>query len=162
RLCGSSPNGSGWPIPRRGVGQPFCLIAFCVVAGAALADPPVLRYADTLKAYSQGPGAEPGYITPAAALGEPATRCTPIAPQNNASVSGPRLVVSLGQRGSITLGFNSPVENQDPSIRNPYGYDILAWGNCFQGPAATTFEGDNGRFEEPGFIEVAQADAQGN
>lgn len=123
---------------------------------------PILRYADTLKAYAQGPGAQPGYTTPSAALGQPSTGHTAIAAMNNDTQTGAPLVVSLGQAGSITLGFNTPVRNQPASARNPYGYDLLIWGNCFQGGSAVTPEFEFGRFQEQGFVEVAAADASGH
>ncbi len=125
------------------------------------AESPLFRYADTLVNYTQGPGAQPGYTTPGVALGPPSVDHSPLAPLNNDPNTGAPLVVSLGQRGSITLSFSTPVRNQIASARNPYGYDLLVWGNPFQGGAAITFEGEFGRFQEQGFIEVAQAGPDG-
>src|SRR4029079_4477222 len=67
------------------------------------------------------------------------------------------VVISLGQKGRITLGFNTPVHNQDPSPRNPYGYDLLIWGNCFLTNVRVNTQIVVGRFQEPGFIEVMKA-----
>src|SRR5690606_31496576 len=81
------------------------LVAIALCVGAltlpARSQPPILRYADRLIAYTQGPGAQPGYTTPSAALGPPAADHTPTAPVNDDPQSGAPLVVSLGQGGSI-------------------------------------------------------------
>jgi hypothetical protein len=135
------------------------LIATLCSVTAAHAD--LLRYADTLINYTQGPGAQPGYTTPTAARGAPSTGHTPTTVLNDDLDTGEPLVVSLGQGGSITLGFNTPVRNQGPSGANPWGYDLLIWGNTFQGGAAITPEGQFGRFHEQGFVEVARADETG-
>ena len=128
---------------------------------ASVAHADLLRYADRLIDYTQGPGAQPGYTWPPAALGAPSTGHTPATVLNDDLDTGEPLVVSLGQGGSITLGFNTPVRNQGPSEANPWGYDLLIWGNTFQGGAAVTPEGRFGRFHEHGFVEVAQGDENG-
>ncbi|MHC4672147.1 MAG: hypothetical protein ACYTBZ_06635 [Planctomycetota bacterium] len=121
----------------------------------------LLRYADYLKDYSPGMNWQAGYDDPDKALGQPSTLHTPEIADNGNVEIGEQTVVSLGQLGSITLGFNKPVLNRPTSPQNPDGYDLLIWGNTFQGGSAITPEFEYGRFQEQGFVEVAQADAQG-
>jgi len=150
-------------------GQTYGFIAaiLVILAGVVLNAPyslqaDILRYADTMEAYNDGTGAHPDYLDPTAALGQPASGHTPLAPENNDP--GPPFVpyvVSLGQQGSITLGFDRPILNHVACTDNPYGYDLLIWGNTFQGGQAITPEFEFGRFQEQGFVEVARADANG-
>jgi len=123
----------------------------------------ILRYADTMKNYTEGPGAQAGYTDPSVAVGQPRTGHTPSTPENN-DAGSPFVpyVVSLGQVGSITLGFDRPVLNHADCTNNPYAYDLLVWGNTFQGGQAMTPECEFGRFQEQGFVEVAQADDNGD
>jgi hypothetical protein len=83
---------------------------------------------------SYNPGSNPisGYTNPLAALGEP-TRYTgvgvfpgAVTPFNPPFL--PSEIVSIGEGGDLTLRFDQPVTH-DP--RNPYGIDLLIFGNCF-------------------------------
>ncbi len=151
----------GHPAIRRAAAWGLMLTVATVAAmpRSVSADP--LRYADRLVTYEPGPAPEPGYTSPTVALGRPSTGHTPQAPENIDPLTWEPTVVSLGQAGRLTLGFNRPVHNQPTSSRNPYGYDLLLWGNAFQGGNAITPEFEFGRFHEPGFVEVAQTDAAG-
>ena len=122
----------------------------------------ILRYGDIMENYNQGSGAQSGYTNPNVAVGQPSTGHTPSAPENNDPTTLEPNVVSLGQSGSITLGFDRPVLNHPVCTNNPYGYDLLIWGNTFQGGQAVTPEFEFGRFQEQGFVEVARADANGD
>ncbi len=148
---------------RRPRAWPALLASLALGAGATSARcEPLLRFADVLVSYVQGAGAQPGYTDPSVAIGPPSTGHTPTTPLNDDPETLRPTVVSLGQGGSITLRFNRPVRNQPPSPANPRGYDFLVWGNTLQGFMAITPELELGRFNEQGFIEVAQADENGS
>lgn len=108
----------------------------------------MLRYADTQIDFFAPSNSTPndGFRDPQAAVGQPDTGHMLTAPIDNESV-----IVSLGNGGSITLGFDRPVQNQPSSARNPHGYDLLVWGNAFISGIATSTT----RFMEPGIVEVA-------
>lgn len=124
-------------------------------------DAQVFRFADTAVAYSQGTAASAGFTDPDAALGAPNTGHTVGVPGNN-NLDGSPAVVSLGQAGSLTLGFSAPVIDQPASAANPFGYDLLVVGNAFQGGATALPGGVPARFQEPGFVEVALDDGGGS
>ena len=88
------------------------------------------QFADSVVAYTSGTGFQPGYNTPASALGEP-SRVTPgtfggpVDPFNSAYLSSQ--LVSLGAGGSLTVQFNSPILNLPA---NPFGLDFNIFGNA--------------------------------
>ena len=88
------------------------------------------QFADSVVSYTSGTGSQPGYNTPASALGEP-SRITPgafggpVDPFNSAYLSSQ--LVSLGIGGSLTVQFNSPILN-NPA--NPFGLDFNIFGNA--------------------------------
>lgn len=87
------------------------------------------QFADSVVSYSAGTGAAKGYDNPASAVGEP-SRVTPgqfggpVDPFNPAYL--PEQVVSLGAGGSLTLQFNSPIQN---SADHAHGLDFIIFGN---------------------------------
>ncbi len=108
------------------------LVYLGLTCAAVAADP----WADNIVNYT--PGADvpsvfgsdpPVYFTnSSASLGEP-TRAT--GSSATSPWSGPYLVddiVSIGRGGSLTVSFDEPVTN-DPN--NPYGIDLLVFGNAF-------------------------------
>jgi len=108
--------------------QSFVALA---LAGALLV--PTLtsaQFADAVVSYSSGTGFQPGFDTPASALGEP-SRVTPgqfggpVDPFNPPYLNSQ--LVSLGAGGSLTVQFNSPVLN-NPS--HPFGRDFSIFGNA--------------------------------
>ncbi|UCD28891.1 MAG: hypothetical protein JSV03_17745 [Planctomycetota bacterium] len=121
----------------------------------------LLRYADDYVEYNEGPGAQPGYTDPSKAVGQPSIYHSIFAPDNGNPYTGEQTVLSLGQSGYITLKFNHPVLNQPLSTRNPFGYDLLIWGNTFLGYDVLTPDFEPAIFQEQGFVEVAQTDEQG-
>jgi len=88
------------------------------------------QFADTVVSYTSGAGFQPGFNTPASALGEP-SRITPgmyggpVDPFNPPYLSSQ--LVSLGVGGSLMVQFNSPILN-NPA--NPYGRDFSIFGNA--------------------------------
>lgn len=114
-------------------------------------------FADTVVSYTEGTGAGT-FNNPNDALGEP-TRITdpggtfggPVTPFASAFGSGE--LVTIGEGGQLTVSFSSPVVD-DPL--NPFGIDLLVFGNAF------LFDADfpNGivqgpLFSEGGIIEVS-------
>jgi len=90
------------------------------------------QFATQWVSYNQGIGPVPTFTNPLAAVGEP-TRYTGVGvfPSAVTPFNPPFLnseVVSIGQGGSLTLGFDHPVVN-DPL--NPFGIDLLIFGNAF-------------------------------
>jgi len=136
-------------------------LAALVLGSAPRADGQLFRYADTVIAADSGSGQFPGFTDPLAMLGAPAGGHSIAAPQNTEAGTGDPLSFSLAQGGGATLGFDLPVLNQAASPQNPYGYDLLVVGNAFQAPTVQLLSGQMGRFQEPGFAEVARADGNG-
>ncbi len=104
-------------------------LALACIACSAQAESP---FASEVVSYNPGVGAVAGFTTPSVALGEPErftgeglfpTCVTPFAPSFR-----PNEIVSLGVGGVLVLAFDHPVLD-DP--RNPYGIDLLVFGNSF-------------------------------
>lgn len=99
------------------------------VSPVASADP----WADRVVRYVPGEGVSPGFDEPGAALGEPTRVTAPDSPFGGAvtpfqSPFGAGELVTVGAGGSLTLAFDEPVTD-DP--RNPFGIDLLVFGNAF-------------------------------
>lgn len=114
-------------------------------------------WADRVVAFDQGTGASPDYADPNSALGSPErftgegvfpSSVTPF----NAPFGADELV-SLGEGGFLTLAFDEAVTD-DPL--NPYGIDLLIFGNAFYG-ATGDFSDPvaGGLFTEGGVLELS-------
>ena len=85
------------------------------------------QFASTVSAYTEGSGVLPGYNDPTAALGAPTTfigyqNADPFNPPYQSSD-----IVGIGTGGSLTLQFNTPIQN-DPN--NPFGLDFIIFGHA--------------------------------
>jgi hypothetical protein len=129
-------------------------LAVALAASAASADSP---FASSVISYSQGLGAG-SYNQPASALGAP-TRITGEAlgfpgatsPFNPAFEEDE--LVTIGRGGHLTIAFDHDVTND---ALNPYGIDLLIFGNSFFADAAFP-SGVAGLFAgEGGTIEVSR------
>ena len=108
-------------------------VVWCAGAASAIAGP--TPWADTVVFYDQGVGASPSYVDPISALGEPSRFTGDNAPFSGfdgavTPFNGPfntDQVVTLGEGGVLTLGFNEPVTND---TANPFGIDLLVFGNA--------------------------------
>ena len=121
-------------------------------SGHAVASP----FADTVVSYSPGSGAAVGYDNPGVALGEP-ERFTgegvfPGAVTMFNSPFGTDEIVSVGFGGELIVQFENPVTD-DPA--NPFGIDLLVFGNSFLADAAFPMGIVGGLFGGTGQIDVS-------
>jgi hypothetical protein len=128
-------------------------ILVVTIAPTALAQSP---FATTVISYVPGIGAAQGYTNPAVALGEP-ERFTgdgfapqAVTPFQPAFLSSE--IVSIGMGGSLVLAFDHDVLD-DP--RNPFGIDLLIFGNAFCPDQAPPLGVVGGFFSEGGTIAVS-------
>lgn len=104
--------------------------AVALASALSFAQTSVAQFATSVVSYNSGVGFQPGYTTPASALGEP-SRITPgiyggpVDPFNTAYLNSQ--VVSIGAGGSLTVQFNSPILN-NPA--NAFGRDFNIFGNA--------------------------------
>lgn len=97
------------------------------------------------------------FIMPAAALGEPARRTSNDDPIDvTVGADGMDDVVSIGEGGHLTVSFDEPVAD-DPN--NPFGIDLLIFGNAFLFDFDLDTGAMDGRFDgvfsEAGILEVS-------
>jgi hypothetical protein len=98
---------------------PFWALA---IAGASLVSPVHAdTFADAVIAYNPGTGFAAGFTNPAVALGQPTTNVTPFSPAFLKTQ-----IVSLGAGGSLTVRFDTPIQNNSA---NSYGLDFTVFGN---------------------------------
>jgi hypothetical protein len=110
-----------------------CSVCFLATTTAAHAESALdSPFASTVIAYTAGSGAAAGFTNPSVALGSPERftgegflpQCvTPFQPAFR-----PNEVVSVGLGGSLVVAFDHDVID-DP--RNPFGIDLLVFGNAF-------------------------------
>ena len=85
------------------------------------------QYADSVVSYTSGTGVGAGYTNPDRALGAPTTF---IGYQDSDPFNAPydsSHLVSVGGGGSLTVHFNTPIQN---SGANPFGLDFTIFGNA--------------------------------
>lgn len=132
-------------------GVAWSVAGVCALAmgGVAVASP----FGSSVVSYSAGSGTNASFNDPSVALGEPSRftpgefggAVTPFAAPFRGSQ-----VVSIGVGGQLTVGFAQPVTN-DPL--NPFGVDLLVFGNSFFfdpatfGPTANAVFGNRGQLE---------------
>jgi hypothetical protein len=85
------------------------------------------QFADTVISYIEGSGVSPGYNDPTSALGAPTTfigyqNADPFNPPYQSSD-----IVGIGTGGSLTLQFNTPIQNNP---NNPFGLDFIIFGHA--------------------------------
>lgn len=133
------------------------LIAGGLTSPALAVDP----WADVAVDYTPGVGAVPGFSNPASAVGSPSRFSADANPDWSSVVSpfSPAYladqVVSIGAGGSLTLRFDEPVTND---ASNPYGVDLLVFGNAFYSVNFVTgiTNGTLGGTNTAGVVEVSQ------
>jgi hypothetical protein len=136
----------------------IALTVVCVssVLGAALAS--ASPFASEVVSYSPGSNAQAGYDDPTVSLGSPGRSSGTEAYDGDVSpFNAPYLasdVVSIGAGGSLVVRFDHPVADD---AANPYGIDLLVFGNAFLGLDYDTGLADGTLvFDEPGRIAVSQ------
>jgi hypothetical protein len=85
------------------------------------------QFASTVSSYTEGSGVSSGYNDPTAALGAPTTfigyqNADPFNPPYQSSD-----IVEIGTGGSLTLQFNTPIQNNP---NNPFGLDFIIFGHA--------------------------------
>jgi hypothetical protein len=114
-------------------------------------------FAIEVVSYTAGSNVTAGYTDPNAALGSPARNTgtgpfdgslTPFNAPYRASD-----VVSIGAGGELTVRFDHPVADD---AANPYGIDLIVYGNAFLGIDFNTGLADGTVFAEPAHIAVSQ------
>ena len=130
-----------------------CLFFLCVLAQPVLAAP----FATQVVRYTPGSNVPTGYDDPLASLGEP-TRSTGNGPYDGdvTPFNAPYLpsqVVGIGAGGELVVRFD-PLVVDDPS--NPFGIDLLIYGNAFLGIDFETGLADGVVFGEPARVSVSQ------
>lgn len=113
-------------------------------------------YASSVITYSPGSSPAGGFTIAASALGEP-TRFTggPFFPQAVTPFQPAFMtseLVSIGAGGELVVAFDHDVTD-DP--RNPFGVDLIVFGNAFFGDAAYPMGTPSGLFAEGGQISVS-------
>jgi hypothetical protein len=113
-------------------------------------------YASSVITYSPGSSPAGGFTIAASALGEP-TRFTggPFFPQAVTPFQPAFMtseLVSIGAGGELVVSFDHDVTD-DP--RNPFGVDLIVFGNAFFGDAAYPMGTPSGLFAEGGQISVS-------
>jgi hypothetical protein len=107
----------------------------CAAVAAALVAAPARGgadpFADVIISYAPGANAAPGYLVPETALGAP-ERFTgeDVFPSVVSAFSPPfgtDEIVSIGAGGHLAVSFDVPIAD-DP--RNPFGIDVLIYGNA--------------------------------
>jgi hypothetical protein len=85
------------------------------------------QFASSVVAYTEGSGVESGYNDPTAALGAPTIYN---GYQNTDPFNPPYLssdIVGVGTGGSLTLQFNTPIQNNP---NHPFGLDFIIFGHA--------------------------------
>jgi PEP-CTERM motif-containing protein len=129
-----------------------CLLSLCPRLVSAS------PFASEVVSYTPGTNVQVGYTDPNQALGSPSRTTgtgafdgdvTPFNAPYQASD-----LVSIGAGGSLTVRFDHPVYDD---VSNPYGIDLLVFGNAFLGLDFGTGKADGTLvFAEPGHIQVSQ------
>lgn len=128
-------------------------------AGWAMSPPgaPADPFADEVIEFIAGSGGSASFADPGAALGEPTRFTAPassfggaVTPFNAAFGAGE--FVSIGQGGSLTVRFAEPVRND---ALNPFGIDLLIFGNPFFFLSSFPDGVAAGLFAEGGVIELS-------
>ena len=135
----------------------IALSAVCLLSASFATRSFASSFATEVVSYTAGTNATAGYTDPNVALGSPgrSTGSGPfdgdITPFNAAYAASD--VVSIGAGGSLVVRFDHPILDD---AANPYGVDLLVFGNAFLGIDFDTGLGDGNVFGEPGHIAVSQ------
>lgn len=132
------------------------LSAVAVMSGTAAAQTSN-PWADSVVSYDKGSNPVAGFTDPTTALGSPTRFTNPTSPFGGAVTPfqpafGTSEIVSIGEGGHLTVAFNEPVRND---AGNPFGLDLLIFGNAFYVDTAYPNGVAGGLFAEGGSISVS-------
>ncbi|MEM1209579.1 MAG: PEP-CTERM sorting domain-containing protein [Planctomycetota bacterium] len=136
----------------------FASLALVISAGTlavqpAAADP----FADTVVSYDPGTGFDARFTDSSAALGSPTRFTSPSSPFGGAvtpfqAAFGTDEIVTIGEGGSLVVWFDEPVTDD---ASNPFGIDLLIFGNSFAGLNFSNNTATGDVFGEGGVIAVS-------
>ncbi|HKC51298.1 MAG TPA: hypothetical protein VKF60_10940 [Myxococcota bacterium] len=135
----------------------IALTALCLLSFSSASRVFAASFASEVVSYTAGANATAGYTNPGVALGSPgrATGSGPfdgdVTPFNAPYASSD--VVSIGAGGSLVVRFDHQVSDD---AANPYGIDLLVFGNAFLGIDFGTGLANGVVFGEPARIAVSQ------
>ncbi len=135
----------------------IALTVVCLLSASSATRAFASSFASSVVSYSAGTNASAGYTNPDVALGSPG-RSTGSGPFDgdvtpfNAPYAASD-VVAIGAGGSLVVRFDHPVADD---ASNPYGVDLLVFGNAFLGIDFDSGLADGSVFGEPGRIAVSQ------
>jgi hypothetical protein len=142
--------------PRRRLGSWPRLAAAAIVPAISAPLSAQAPFASSVVVYEPGDGVLPGYDDPAVALGSPARFIEdPLFPGAVTPFSTPYLatqICGVGEGGQLVVAFENPVRD-DPA--NPFGIDLLVFGNSFFIDAAWPSGTVGGLFSDGGLVEVS-------
>lgn len=112
------------------------VVSLCAALSAAAGLAPSAAagpFASSVVDYTPGSNPGAGFTDPSTALGEPTRVTSPGSPFGGAVTGfqtpfGADEVVSIGEGGSLTVAFDEPVTDD---AANPFGIDLLVFGNAF-------------------------------
>lgn len=135
----------------------IALTVVCLLSVSSATRVFAASFASEVVSYTAGTNASAGYTDPSRALGSPGRSVgsppydgdiTPFSAPYEASD-----VVSIGAGGELVVRFDHPVMDD---ASNPYGADLLVFGNAFLGIDFGSGLADGSVFGEPGRIAVSQ------
>ncbi|MEM6458577.1 MAG: PEP-CTERM sorting domain-containing protein [Planctomycetota bacterium] len=132
-------------------------VAAVLIASATSAHTVPDPWADNVISYNQGSNPQAGFTDPTTALGEP-TRTTNITSPVGGAVTpfqpafGTDEIVSIGAGGQLTVSFDEPITDD---AGNPFGIDLLVFGNAFYVYNFSNQTATGATFTEGGVIEVS-------
>lgn len=142
--------------PRRRLAIGARLAAASIVSIASTSALGQAPFAAAVVSYEPGDGVLAGYDDPAVALGSPARFIEdPLFPGAVTPFSTPYLpaqICGIGEGGQLVVEFEAPVRD-DPA--NPFGIDLLVFGNSFFIDAAWPSGTVGGLFSDGGLVEVS-------
>lgn len=114
-------------------------------------------WADNVVSYAAGSNAAAGFTDPTTSLGEPTRVTNPTSPFGGATTPfqaafGTDEIVSIGAGGQLTVSFDEPITDD---AANPFGIDLLVFGNAFFTDTGFPNGIAGGLFGEGGVIEVS-------
>ncbi|MDB6124206.1 MAG: hypothetical protein JWQ71_3199 [Pedosphaera sp.] len=100
----------------------FRLLALALASISLVSTGNATNFADAVISYNSGAGFASGFTTASVTLGSPTATANPFSPAFRNTQ-----LVSMGAGGSLTLQFNTPIQNDSS---HPFGLDFTIFGNA--------------------------------